>query len=85
MLFTGLEVCMGKNCARGLSRPGAQFFSHTDQPSPVDNIFIFVLLSCSTLSRFIGVIILVQSFFHHIVKFAFTVSALIRINPLLTL
>ena len=46
-LFTGRED-MGKNCARGLeyglgpySRPRAQFFSHTDRPSPVNNMFIF--------------------------------------------
>ena len=49
---------MGKNCARGLEygpRPKAEghtqdqghsFFSHTDRPSPVNNIFIF---SCSKL------------------------------------
>ena len=38
---------MGKNCARGLeyrgpySRPRAQFFPHTDRPTPVNNMFIF--------------------------------------------
>ena len=49
---------MGKNCARGLEygpRPKAEGrtqdqghrFSHTDRPSPVNNIFIF--FSCSKL------------------------------------
>ena len=47
---------MGKNCARGLEygpRPpravlktSGTVFSHTDRPSPVNNIFIF---SCSKL------------------------------------
>ena len=52
MLFTGREVRMGKNCARGLEygpRPQAKdrtqdqghSFSHTDRPSPVNNMFIF--------------------------------------------
>ena len=44
MVFTGREVRMGKTCARGLEygpRPRAQFFSHTGQPSPVNNIFFF--------------------------------------------
>ena len=52
MLFTGREVRMGKNCALGLEygpRPRAVLktsgtvFSHTDKPSPVNNIFIFFL------------------------------------------
>ena len=55
MLFTGREVRMGKNCARGLEfgprgrRPRAVLktkgtvFSHTDRPSPVNNMFIFFL------------------------------------------
>ena len=52
MLFTGREVRMGKNCARGLEygpRPKAEavlktkgtVLSHTDRPSQVNNIFIF--------------------------------------------
>ena len=47
MLFTGREVRMGKTCTRGLeyTRPRAQFFSHTDRPSPVNNIFIFFCTS----------------------------------------
>ena len=41
---------MGKNCARGLEYvtasgrsqdQGHSFFSHTDRPSPVNNIFYF--------------------------------------------
>ena len=55
MLFTGREVRMGKktvpevlSTARG-RRPRAvvktkgTVFSHTDRPSPVNNIFIFFL------------------------------------------
>ena len=44
---TGWEVRMGKNCARG--RPRAVLktrgtvFSHTDRPSPVNNMFFFFL------------------------------------------
>ena len=40
---------MGKKCAFGLgpySRPRAQFFPHTNRPSPINNMFIF---SCSKL------------------------------------
>ena len=38
MLFTGWEVRIGKNCARGLEyRPRPS----TDRPRPVNNIFIF--------------------------------------------
>ena len=46
MLFTGREVRMGKNCARGLEyvlKTKGTVFSHTDRPSPVNNIFIFFL------------------------------------------
>ena len=50
MLFTGLEVRIGKNCARGLEdgpRPEASgrtrdlghSFPNTDRPRPVNNIF----------------------------------------------
>ena len=37
---------MGKNCARGLEyvlKTKGTVFSHTDRPSPVNNIFIFFL------------------------------------------
>ena len=42
---------MGKNCARGLEygpvlKTKGTVFSHTDRPSPVNNMFIF---SCSKL------------------------------------
>ena len=40
---------MGKNCARDLEyvlKTKGTVFSHTDRPSPVNNLFIF---SCSTL------------------------------------
>ena len=50
MLFTGQEVRMGKNCARGLEygpravlKTKGTVFSHTDRPSLVNNIFIFFL------------------------------------------
>ena len=36
---------MGKNCARGLKTKGT-VFSHTDRPSPVNNMFFF---SCGKL------------------------------------
>ena len=42
MLFTGREVRMGKNCARGLeTKTKGPVFSHTDRPRPVNNLFIF--------------------------------------------
>ena len=52
MLFTGREGRMGKTCARGLEygpKPKAEgrtqdqghSFSHTDRPSPVNNMLIF--------------------------------------------
>ena len=52
MLFTGREVRIGKNCARGLEygpRPQAEgrtqdrghSFPYTDRPRPVNNVFIF--------------------------------------------
>ena len=53
MLFTGREVRIGKNCARGLenaargrrpraaySRPRSQFFTIRTDPKPVNNLFI---------------------------------------------
>ena len=40
------EVRMGQNCPRGLENISGTFFSHTDLPSPVNNMFIF---SCSKL------------------------------------
>ena len=47
MSFTGREVRMGKNCARGLEYGRTQdqghSFSDTDRPSPVNNILIFFL------------------------------------------
>ena len=55
MLFTGREVRMGKklwpevlSTARGrrpraLLKTKGTVFSHTDRPSPVNNIFIFFL------------------------------------------
>ena len=49
MLFTGLEIRLLKNRARGLEyvlKTKGTVFSHTDRPSPVNNIFIF---SCSKL------------------------------------
>ena len=53
MLFTGWEVRIGKNCARGLERPRAVLkaegtvFPYTDRPKPVNNIFIcFCLCFC---------------------------------------
>ena len=55
MLFTGCEVRIGRNCARGLEyrpRPQAEggtqtegtVSPNTDRPRPVNNIFIFFLL-----------------------------------------
>ena len=49
MLFTGREVRIGKNCARGLEygpRPAeleteGTVFPNTDRPRPVNNIFIY--------------------------------------------
>ena len=50
MLFTGREVRIGENCARGLEyglRPRAVLktsgtvFPYTDRPRPVNNVFIF--------------------------------------------
>ena len=41
MLFTGREVRMGKNCARGLLKTKGTVFSYTDRLSPVNNMFIF--------------------------------------------
>ena len=52
MLFTGWEVRIGRNCARGLEyrpRPTASVGTqtegtvspNTDRPRPVNNIFIF--------------------------------------------
>ena len=49
MLFTGREVRIGKNCARGLEyvRPRAVLetegtvFPSTDRPRPVNNIFTY--------------------------------------------
>ena len=50
MLFTGREVRIGNNCARGLEygpRPRAVLktegtvFPHTERPRPVNNAFIF--------------------------------------------
>ena len=41
---------MGKSCARGLEydlKTSGTIFSHTDRPSPVNNMFIF--FSCSKL------------------------------------
>ena len=48
MLFTGREVRIGKNCARGRG-PQAEgrtqvrghSFPYTDRPRPVNNVFIF--------------------------------------------
>ena len=51
MLFTGREVRLGKNCARGLEyvlKTKGTVFSHTDRLSPVNNMFIF--FSCSKLA-----------------------------------
>ena len=58
---------MGKNCARGLeygprpsySRSRAQFFSHTDRPSPVNNIFIFFFPAVNWFYR-----VLMHGFIH---------------------
>ena len=49
MLFTGWEVRIRRNCARGLEyrpRPKAKgtVSPNTDRPRPVNNIFIFFLL-----------------------------------------
>ena len=42
MLFTGREVCIGKNCARGLeTKTKGTVVSYTDQPRPVNNLFIY--------------------------------------------
>ena len=52
MLFTGREVRIGKNCARGLEygpRPQAEgrtqdrghSFPYTDRPRPVNKVYIF--------------------------------------------
>ena len=47
MLFTGWEVRIGRNCARGLEyrpRPCSDrghSFSQNDRPRPVNNIYIF--------------------------------------------
>ena len=50
MLFTGREVCIGKNCARGLeyaasgrTQDRGHSFPYTDRPRPVNNVFIFFL------------------------------------------
>ena len=57
MLFTGWEICIVKNCDRGLenaarghrpraafSSPRSQFFTIRTDPKPVNNLFIFFLL-----------------------------------------
>ena len=44
MLFTGREVRIGKNCARGLEyvlKTKGTVFPNTDRPRQVNNIFIF--------------------------------------------
>jgi len=45
MLFAGWEVCIVKNCDRGLenafSSPRSQFFIIWTEPKPVNNLFIF--------------------------------------------
>ena len=51
MLFTGWEVRIGRNCARGLkyaalggTQTEGTVSPNTDRPRPVNNIFIFFLL-----------------------------------------
>ena len=62
MLFTGWEVRIGKNCARGLEyrpRPQAEggtqtegtVSPNTDRPRPVNNIFIFLHLRCKSFRK----------------------------------
>ena len=62
MLFTGWEVRIGRNCARGLEyrpRPMASggtqtegTVSHnTDRPRPVNNILIFFLLRLESFRK----------------------------------
>ena len=41
MLFTGWEVRIGRNCARGLESRPRPYRGPTDRPRPVNNIFIF--------------------------------------------
>ena len=41
MLFTGQEVRIGKNCARGLETEGTAVVPNTDRPRPVNNNFIY--------------------------------------------
>ena len=46
MLFTGWEVRIGKNCARGLEygprlQAEGTVFLYTDRPKPVNNVLIF--------------------------------------------
>ena len=62
MLFTGWEVRIGRNCARGLEyrlRPQAEggiqtegtVSPNTDRPRPVNNIFIFFLLRIKSFRK----------------------------------
>ena len=41
MLFTGWEVCIGKDCDRGLKMLRSQFFPIRTDHKPVNNLFIF--------------------------------------------
>ena len=45
MLFTGRDVRIGKNCTQGLEYTldtEGTVFPNTDQPRPVNNIFIYL-------------------------------------------
>jgi len=48
MLFSGREVRIGKNCARGLEyavlKTEGIVFPNTDRPKPANNVFIFFSL-----------------------------------------
>ena len=56
MLFTGWEVRIGINCARGTASGGTQtegtVSPNTDRPKPVNNIFIFFLQSLRVSGKF---------------------------------
>jgi len=61
MFFTGLEVRLGKNCARGIEYGMGRGHSFPDTvgPRPVNNVFIFSAYGGGT--RRIGLRILVNS------------------------
>ena len=57
MLFTGWEVRIGRNYARGLEAEGgtqteSTVSPNTDRPRPVNNIFIFFLQRFKSFKKF---------------------------------